>query len=286
MTESVEPASAGAGDGPGVTAVYPLGSSAGESARLQRQADELAPDSAALLDQVGLRPGQSAIDLGCGPRGILDLLVDRVSPGGQVVGLDADPAHAAMAAAFVSDRRLSGVAIMTADARHTGLPSGSFDLVHARTLLVNLTDPAQAVAEMVRLAKPGGQVAVAEPDTEHVLCYPPLPAFDRMGEIFRAAFRRNGADPTIGRRVPELFRQAGLTDVGVESRTQMYPPEHSRRTVRLDLVRAMRPQILEMALASREELDKLDATIRPHLEDPCTVAMTGLLFLVWGRKPA
>jgi hypothetical protein len=69
MTGSVEPAPAGAGDGPGVTAVYPLGSSAGESARLRRQADELAPDSAALLDRVGLRPGQSAIDLGCGPRG-------------------------------------------------------------------------------------------------------------------------------------------------------------------------------------------------------------------------
>jgi SAM-dependent methyltransferase len=32
-----------------------------------------------------------AIDLGCGPRGILDLLAERVSPGGQVVGLDADP---------------------------------------------------------------------------------------------------------------------------------------------------------------------------------------------------
>ena len=67
---------------------------------------------------------------------------------------------------------------MTADARHTGLPSGSFDLVHARALLVNLTEPAQAVAEMVRLAKPGGQVAAAEPDSEHVLCYPPLPAFE------------------------------------------------------------------------------------------------------------
>jgi hypothetical protein len=43
-------------------AVYPLGSSQGESARLQRQADELAADSAALLDKVGLGPGQSAID--------------------------------------------------------------------------------------------------------------------------------------------------------------------------------------------------------------------------------
>ncbi len=66
-------------------AVYALGSSPGESVRLLRQADELAPDSAALLDQVSLRPGQSAIDLGCGPRGILDLLAERVSPGGRVV---------------------------------------------------------------------------------------------------------------------------------------------------------------------------------------------------------
>jgi trans-aconitate methyltransferase len=41
----------------------------------------------ALLDRVGLRAGQAAIDLGCGPRGILDLLAARVSPGGQVVGL-------------------------------------------------------------------------------------------------------------------------------------------------------------------------------------------------------
>ena len=251
MTESVQPTAVGAGGGPDVTAVYPLGSSAGESARLQRQADELAPDSAALLDRVGLRPGQSAIDLGCGPRGILDLLAGRVAPDGRVVGLDADPAHTAMAAAFVTDRKLSDVEIVTADARHTGLPPGSFDLVHARTLLVNVPDPAEVMAEMVRLAKPGGQVAAAEPDTEHVLCYPLHPAFDRIGEIFAAAFRRDGADPAIGRRVPELFRQAGLTDVGVESRTQMYPPGNSRRTVRLDLVRAMRPQIVEMGLASK-----------------------------------
>jgi hypothetical protein len=132
----------------------------------------------------------------------------------------------------------------------------------------------------------GGQVAVAEPDTEHALCYPPHPAFDRACEIFHAAFRRNGADSAIGRRVPELFRQAGLTDVGVESRTQMYPPGNSRRTVRLDLVRAMRPQIVQLGLADEAELDALDEAARPHLQDPRTVVMSGLLFLVWGRKPA
>ena len=283
MAESAQPQP---GTGPDATAVYPLGSSHGESARLQRQADELAADSAALLDRVGLRPGNSAIDLGCGPRGILDLLAGRVSPGGRVAGLDADPAHTAMAAEFAASRGLSDVEIMTADARHTGLPSGSFDLVHARTLLVNVPDPAELVAEMVRLARPGGWVAGMEPDTEYAMCYPPHPAFTRLCEIFPVAFGRNGADPAIGRRVPELFHQAGLTDIGTEARVQMYPPGNSRRTIRLDLVRSMRPQVLEMGLASQAQLDELDAAARAHLDDPHTIAVSGLLFLAWGRKPA
>ena len=275
---------AGAALGHDPNVVYALGSSPGESARLQRQADELAADSATLLDRVGLRPGQGVIDLGCGPRGILDMLAARVSPGGRVVGLDADPVHAAMAAEFAAGSGLPDVEIITADAGSTGLPPGSFDLVHARTLLVNIPEPADVAAEMVRLATPGGWVASMEPDTEYGRCYPPHPAYDRLCEIFTVVFRRNGADPWIGRRVPELLRQAGLEDIRVEARVQMYPPGNSRRTIRLDLVRSMRPQVLEMGVAGIAELDELDAAARTHIEDPHTVVISGLLFLTWGRK--
>jgi hypothetical protein len=63
-----------------------------------------------------------------------------------------------------------------------------------------------------------------EPDSEYARCYPPQPAFTRLGEIFPVGFARNGADPAIGRRVPELSGQAGLTDIGTEARVQMYLP--------------------------------------------------------------
>ena len=98
-----------------------------------------------------------------------------------------------MAAEFAAGHGLSDVEIITADARRTGLPAGSFDLVHARTLLVNLPDPADVAAEMMRLARPGGWVASMEPDTEHALCYPPHPAFHRLCDIFTVVFGRNGA---------------------------------------------------------------------------------------------
>ena len=53
-----------------------------------------------------MRADHQHFDLGCGPRGILDLLAERVSPGGRVVGVDTDPALVAMAAEFVAARRL------------------------------------------------------------------------------------------------------------------------------------------------------------------------------------
>jgi SAM-dependent methyltransferase len=216
----------------------------------------------------------------------LDLLAVRVGPGGRVVGVDADPTHVAMANEFVTRQGLAGVDVMTGDARATGLPTASFDVVHARTLLINLPDPGAVVAEMVRLARPGGWVAVMEPDTEFACCYPPNVAFERLCELFPVVFSRNGANPQMGRQVADLFRRGGLHDVGVEARVQMYPPGHSRRTVRLDLMRAMRPEAIAMGLATESELDELDRVARAHLGEPETLVISGHLFLVWGRKPA
>ena len=163
---------------PPATDIYALGRDPAESARLQRQSEELRADSAALLSRVGLGPGQAAIDVGCGPSGIIELLSERVSPGGRVVGLDADPAHVAMARELARQDGLRNVAIVAADARRTGLPPGSFDLVHARTLLVNVPEPAEVVAEMVRLARPGGWVASLEPDAEYSPVLPRSPGLD------------------------------------------------------------------------------------------------------------
>lgn len=268
--------------------VYALGADTDETARLQRQSDELQPEARALLarlGELGLRPGQTVLDLGCGPRGILDLLADAVAPGGRVVGLDADTAHVAAARQYAFGRGFADVEVLAGDARHTGLPAESFDLVHTRTLLVTIPEPAEVVAEMVRLARPGGLVASQEADAEFSICYPPLPEWDRLLSLFRDSFTRAGADLRLGRRLPELFREAGLVDVGAAVYATNYPPGHSRRTVIPDLVRSLHPVIVGLGLASERELADVDEAVRAHLADPRTLIMPHMLVTAWGRKP-
>jgi hypothetical protein len=100
-------------------------------------------------------------------------------------------------------------------------------------------------------------VAVLEPDGGESVCYPAHPAWDRLTQIFFSAQEVDGADTFIGRRLPELFRQAGLVDIGVEAKADIYPAGHSRRTIRADLVRSMRPKILAAGIASERELDEV-----------------------------
>jgi len=177
------------------------------------------------------------------------------------------------------------VEVLQGDARATGMPSCSYDLVHARTLLVNITEPAGVVAEMVRLTRPGGWVVTLEPELAVSVCDPPHPAWDRLLELSISVREQDGTDPFIGRRLPGLFRQEGLTGIGAEAAADIYPPGHSRRTIRMDLVRSMRPRILERKLADERELDELDRAAREHLGDPDTLVLPHLLFLAWGRKP-
>jgi SAM-dependent methyltransferase len=263
---------------------YTLGSNPAERDRLRRQSDDLRDHARALIGQLGLRPGHQAIDLACGPSGVLDLLSEGVGPGGQVLGLDANPAHVALAREFVAERGLANATVVEGDARHTGRPAGSFDVVHARLVLVTIPDPAEVVAEMVRLARPGGWVGCEEADGLF-LCQPPLPAWDRLTEAFLAVWGQDGADIHLGRRLPEMLRAAGLVDVGVTGRADAYPVGHSRRTIHPDLVQSMRAKVLQRGLLGERELDELVAGVRAHLDDPGTLVIPHLYVLAWGRKP-
>jgi SAM-dependent methyltransferase len=268
---------------------YLLGHRAAEHDRLRLQAQAFAAEAGWLLDQLGIAPGWRAIDLGCGPRGVLDLLAARVGPRGTVVGLDQDEAAVGLARAFVAEHRLANVEVRQGDARETGLPRASFDLAHARLVLVNVPHPEGIVAEMAALVRPGGAVALEEADLVSLLCDPPLAAWARLYGAYEAYARDAGVDLYLGRRLPALLRAAGLVDVRVRPEVlevEVCPPGHPRRLLFPHFVENVRDRLVARGLLSEEELTALLAAVRAHLADPATLVVAPMLFQAWGRTPS
>jgi ubiquinone/menaquinone biosynthesis C-methylase UbiE len=263
---------------------YLLGHSANEEERLRRQPQELAPDSRRLLDQLDIRPGDQAIDIGCGPQGILDLFSERVGPKGKVVGLERSESTVRLARKFVAERQLRNVEVLEADAKSTGLPRASFDVVHARLVLVNVPEPQRVVEEMIALARPGGVVASHEADWGAFLCNPPSPAWDRLLEVFLAYSRNNGIDLFVGRKTHQMFRAAGLTDIQVNPLIHVYPPGNNRRNILCDFLENVKDRILAERLMTEAEFHERLTELKRHLDDTDTLVISHLFVQVWGRK--
>jgi SAM-dependent methyltransferase len=263
---------------------YLLGYRAEEQERLLRQAEELAGDSERLFDEIGVGEGWRVVEIGCGPLGCLELLSRRVGPRGRVVGIERSAQEVARAQAIARERGLSNVEVRCTDARHTELAAGSFDLATARLVLVNVPKPEEIVAEMVRLVRPGGVVALHEADARGNRIDPPLPAFARLLDLLAHYGALNGIDRNIAPRVPRLLREAGVVDVRIHPFVDLHPPGHSRRFLFAEFVANTRSRLIESGLIAADELDSLAAALRKHLEDPDTLTLSGLYLQAWGRK--
>jgi ubiquinone/menaquinone biosynthesis C-methylase UbiE len=264
---------------------YVLGYRQQEQERLQKQAEQLAPESSWLFDQLGDLSGAHVAEIGCGPHGCLELLSQRVGPSGSVVGVERSPDAVSMARELIAARGLNNVDVVELDARSTGLPRASFDVVTARLVLVNIPDPAQVLAEAVALARPGGWVAFHEADYMSHVCDPPLAAWSSLVELLVRYSENSGIDPFIGRKLPRMLREAGLGEIGINPIIHVYPPGHGRRTILLDFADNLTERILEQGLVDESELTAMKTALRLHLDEPSTLVVSHTFFQVWGRTP-
>lgn len=264
------------------TGEYTLGAGEAERSRLLAQCELHRRDAEQLVDRIGVAPGWSSLDVGCGPLGVLDVLADRVGPTGAVTGLDREDRYLEMATRSLHERGLRRVALVRAEAADTGLPDAAFDLVHERLVLNNVPRPQEVVAEMVRLTRPGGYVAAQDHDWVSWICQPAHPAWDRLLDVVGTAW---GGDVRVGRRLPEMLRAAGLVDVEVEAHARIWRPGDPYHKLLLRFADLHRGRILGTGTATAAELDRWVRELAGHLGHPDTFTLFSTFFQAWGRRP-
>jgi demethylmenaquinone methyltransferase/2-methoxy-6-polyprenyl-1,4-benzoquinol methylase len=111
----------------------------------------------------GVREGMRVLDLAGGTGDIAALLQPRVGETGEVVLADINRAMLEVGRERLLDRGLvRGLAFVQANAEALPFPDRSFDLVTIAFGLRNVTDKAQALAEMHRVLRIGGRALVLE----------------------------------------------------------------------------------------------------------------------------
>lgn len=159
-----------------------------------------------LVDQAGIRPGYRILEIGCGT-GNLALLVKRLCPGAEVVGLDPDP-KALARAKRKAERKGLALDLGRGFAEELPYADASFDRVLSAFMFHHLgpDEKAETLSEVRRVLKPGGSLHLLDLVEEETLS---------GGFKIHQSHRnhRNGhPHDAPGLRVPTLMREADLDD--------------------------------------------------------------------------
>jgi SAM-dependent methyltransferase len=167
-----------------------------------RYSRPLAPQ---LADLAGVRAGQRALDVGCGPGALTAELVDRLGAGAVAA---ADPSEPFVQAAR---RRHPGAEVARATAEDLPFGDGAFDVTLAQLVVPFMSDPVAGLAEMRRVTRRGGIVAASVWD--HAGGRSPLCAFWRaVREMDPGARDESGHPGAREGQLVALFEAAGLDE--------------------------------------------------------------------------
>lgn len=164
------------------------------------------------------RPGERVLELACGAGGVGLAAAELVAPGGEVVLSDVVEEMTTIAAARAAARELDNVTTAVLDLEDIDQQDGTYDVVLCREGLMFAPDPVRAAAEIHRVLRPGGRVALA--------VWGPRASNPWLGVLLDAVSEQLGAPvPPPGvpgpfslddpGRLTEILSQGGLTDVAV-----------------------------------------------------------------------
>jgi ubiquinone/menaquinone biosynthesis C-methylase UbiE len=253
------------------------------AARLEHRAkaeDEVAARET-YLSLLDISAGERVLDVGCGSGAVTRDIARRVGDRGLVVGLDASGELLSVARSLAEAAGLGHrVEFREGNALRLPFPDGSFDVVVCATVLSHVPEGATAVPELARVLRPGGRLGVFDFDADMTIFTHPDRVLTRR--IVAAAADASAVDGWLVRRLPLLFRRAGLADVRVRG---FFPLETEPRSFYASMAdRSAEVAVKVGVINEAERRAWLDVF---HEQEAQGSIVAGRLHIfVWGRKPA
>jgi ubiquinone/menaquinone biosynthesis C-methylase UbiE len=255
-----------------------------EYQRLRDQARMWQKATEEVLDQVGLKPGMSALDVGSGPGSVMRLMANRVGKQGRVTGIEIDGKLGAHA---LADLRAEGGAEFELIAANLleldAVPGGPFDLTFCRLLLMHMQDPVAVLEKMQAWTKPGGTVVAQEFDFGAIAVEPPCPAMAEFNRVFEGVFRAHGRNLRAGRQLPAQFEAAGLGLPDGTLAEAKFLPLKDMASMLIGAYQGLFASAAELGIADTTRAAAFKSEMAEAAEDGRYYCLTPILIAAWKR---
>ena len=235
------------------------------------------PSSRRRLLSTGLKAGWRCLEVGPGAGSIMTWMGEVVGPTGQVVAVDLDPK-------FLSEAKRTHLSVIRADIRTAQLPEQSFDVVHARYVLIHVPEYETVLNRMLGCLKPGGWLVLEEPDFSASRgiegTAEQLAAVGKINHAIHVMFERLGMDYALGQKLQALLLARGLQSVTME----LDAPYSAGGSEMATIMRMSTVQLREKYLATGAVISEdLDSYCR-FADDPKSRAIYYATIAVRGQK--
>ena len=250
--------------------------------RLEVLARVMWPTTARVLQEAGLAPGMTCLDLGCGGGDVTLQLAASVGPKGQVSGVDMDEIKLDLARQLAIRAGLGNVRFQQLNVQDW-IEESQYDCIYSRFLLTHLADPLRMLRQMLRAVRPGGVAVVEDIDFAGSFCHPPCTGFDAYVRLYQAAARRQGADADIGPKLYRIMFDAGWSDVNLNVVQPVFASGEGKQLALLTLIN-IADSLLDEKLVSKPELQSTIDDLSRFTDDPRTLLSLPRVFQLWARR--
>ena len=256
--------------------------SAADRRRQQIISEILIPFTKSFIQQMPIKKGMHGLDLGCGTGVTTMILKNFLGSEGVITGMDSNAFLINIAREKNQQNEMSNINYKLQNILEWK-DDQTYDFIYSGLFFNRVSNPAYALRQVYNSLTPGGFAMVEDLDFTQFQCFPNCYAFDQFIDFYTTIKKMQGTDANIGKRLGQLFSQAGFEKV----QERMVPPKflkNSNKHIASLTLESIRPLLLKEKLTTPTELMALIFELQEFENQKSTMISLPGVYQVFGYR--
>jgi ubiquinone/menaquinone biosynthesis C-methylase UbiE len=239
-----------------------------------------------LFNKIGLKKDMNFANIGCGIGSGMQSIYSKIGPNGKILCLDISKEQ--MEVAKEQLRHIESVSYKVENIERDDFEAlnqdecGKYDVVYCRFVLIHLSNPMQALNNMLKLLKPNGVIACEEL-FENQLVLQEDDALKLFRSLASKMPEKIKCDFQFGKKLIPIFKQLGLTEIDHTGYLKFKNSKEEKKFFLWTFLEA-KDKMIEHGILNEKDVEEVINKFNRYINDESTFNFSGMVLQIWARK--